>query len=419
MDQFKAAALQFTAIWLSARRAPAARNAARALNPAHRAPTGRHQLLVDVSIIAVHDAGTGIQRVVRSLLLQLLASPPAGFDVRPVWATRAKPFHYADHLLGHAPHDTRPNGAPVHVANGDVFLGLDLTSRILPRRQRDLLAWRRQGVRCAFIVYDLLPLQNRSWFTPRAHRSFRHWLSTIAVHADELWCISRTVASEVDLLMQQRFGLARAEIPVRWFELGADKLDRAHVGESVSVPGYTRFARPILLMVGTIEPRKAHAQVLDAFDLLWGNGEQPTLVIVGKKGWRVDALAERLALHPQNGRLLFWLNEADDAQLEMLYNLADGLILASEAEGFGLPIIEAARHDKPLFLRDLSVFREVAGEHATYFSASDRHAMASQMSEWLAQLATGTAPRSGSIKPISWAASARQLAMFVTELATK
>ncbi|WP_436407043.1 hypothetical protein [Burkholderia orbicola] len=103
----------------------------------------------------------------------------------------------------------------------------------------------------------------------------------------------------------------------------------------------------------------------------------------------------------------------------MLYNLADGLILASEAEGFGLPIIEAARHDKPLFLRDLSVFREVAGEHATYFSASDRHAMASQMSEWLAQLATGTAPRSGSIKPISWAASARQLAMFVTELATK
>ncbi|WP_412526684.1 glycosyltransferase family 4 protein [Burkholderia lata] len=419
MNHFKAAALQFTAIWLSTRRAPVARDAARALYPAHGAPTGRRQLLVDVSIIAAHDAGTGIQRVVRSLLMQLLASPPAGFDVRPVRATRAIPFHYADHLLGLAPHDTTANGAPVHVANGDIFLGLDLTSRILPRRQRDLLAWRRKGVRCAFIVYDLLPLQNRSWFTPRAHRSFRHWLSTIAIHADELWCISRTVASDVGALMHQRFGFARTEIPVRWFELGADRLDRAHVDESVSVTGSARFARPLLLMVGTIEPRKAHALVLDALDLLWGNGEQPTLVIVGKKGWQVDGLAERLVQHPQNGKLLFWLNEVDDAQLEMLYNQADGLILASEAEGFGLPIIEAARHDKPLLLRDLPVFREVAGGHATYFSASDKHAMASQMSSWLAQLATGTAPRSGSIKPISWAASAEQLAMFVTELAAR
>ncbi len=172
-------------------------------------------------------------------------------------------------------------------------------------------------------------------------------------------------------------------------------------------------------MVGTIEPRKAHAQVLDALDLLWDNGEQPTLVIVGKKGWHVDELVERLARHPQNGRSLFWLSEVDDAQLETFYTQADGLILASEAEGFGLPIIEAARHDKPLFLRDLPVFREVAGEHATYFSASDGHMLARQMSDWLTQLATGAAPRSGSIEPISWAASAKQLATFVIELAAR
>ncbi|AKM01767.1 glycosyl transferase family 1 [Burkholderia pyrrocinia] len=406
-------------MWLSARRTPAARNAARALVPAHRVPARRRQLLVDVSIIAVHDAGTGIQRVVRSLLTQLLLSPPAGFEVRPVWATRTIPFHYADHLLGLAPYDTTPKGAPVDVANGDIFLGLDLTSRILPRRQHDLLAWRKQGVRCAFVVYDLLPLQHHRWFTPRAHRSFRHWLSTIAIHADEFWCISRTVASNVDILMQQRFGLARAEIPARWFELGADRLDRARVDEAASHSVSARFARPMLLMVGTIEPRKAHAQVLDALDLLWDNGEQPTLVIVGKKGWHVDELVERLARHPQNGRSLFWLSEVDDAQLETFYTQADGLILASEAEGFGLPIIEAARHDKPLFLRDLPVFREVAGEHATYFSASDGHMLARQMSDWLTQLATGAAPRSGSIEPISWAASAKQLATFVIELAAR
>lgn len=53
---------------------------------------GRRQLLVDVSIIAGHDAGTGIQRVVRALLLELLRDSPPGFEVRPVRATRKTPI---------------------------------------------------------------------------------------------------------------------------------------------------------------------------------------------------------------------------------------------------------------------------------------------------------------------------------------
>src|SRR5690606_5090572 len=121
------------------------------------------------------------------------------------------------------------------------------------------------------------------------------------------------------------------------------------------------------LMVGTIESRKGYDQVLDAFDQLWGEGSVERLVIVGRQGWLVDDLVQRILQHPENGHRLFWLSDVSDEALVKLYERTDALIMASEAEGFGLPLIEAAKHGIPLIARDLPVFREVAGEGALYF----------------------------------------------------
>ncbi|MFN0630266.1 glycosyltransferase, partial [Bacillus anthracis] len=60
--------------------------------------------------------------------------------------------------------------------------------------------------------------------------------------------------------------------------------------------------RPSFLMVGTLEPRKGHAQVLDAFENLWKGGANLNLVIVGKVGWMVDLLVQRLCSHPELGK---------------------------------------------------------------------------------------------------------------------
>src|SRR5690606_14583343 len=109
----------------------------------------------------------------------------------------------------------------------------------------------------------------------------------------------------------------------------------------------------------------------DAFDALWASGESTRLVIVGRQGWLVDELADCLRAHPENGRRLFWLSDVSDEALLKLYASSDALIMASRAEGFGLPLIEAARHGIRLIARDLPVFREVAGDAAFYFSSQD------------------------------------------------
>ncbi|MFM0044177.1 glycosyltransferase family 4 protein [Paraburkholderia sediminicola] len=377
------------------------------------------QLLVDVSIIASHDAGTGIQRVVRSLLLQLLEAPPPGFEIRPVRATRKQPYRYANIYLASLTSSALPHqDDDVRVFNGDIFLGLDLTSRITPRRQLELLKWRAKGVRCAFVVYDLLPLLHRQWFTPRAYNSFRHWVSTLAVHADALLCISSSVSKEMGHCMTRRFGLTGNQPTTGWFHLGAD-LPVDHAGETIDrlELDYANLShgRRNILMVGTIEPRKGHGQVLDAFDVLWRKDAESKLVIAGKPGWHVESFIERLNNHPEAGKRLLWLPDINDVQLARLYAKLDGLVMASEAEGFGLPLVEAAQYGMPLFVRDIPVFREVAGEHAAYFSAQSGDELAPQLAQWLDWLDSGTAPASQAIMPLTWSESAGQLKALLAE----
>ena len=169
---------------------------------------------------------------------------------------------------------------------------------------------------------------------------------------------------------------------------------------------------PSILMVGTIEPRKAHAQALAAFERLWAEGTAVNLVIVGKQGWMVEALVERLRNHPEKGRRLFWIEGANDALLLRIYAAATALLAASEGEGFGLPLIEAAQHGLPIIARDLDVFKEVAGEHAFYFNGGV-HELAARLNEWLSLHAQQKQPLSAKMPWLTWRESAKQLIAVV------
>ncbi|MGZ8320489.1 MAG: glycosyltransferase family 4 protein, partial [Telluria sp.] len=168
-------------------------------------------------------------------------------------------------------------------------------------------------------------------------------------------------------------------------------------------------ARPSFLMVGTVEPRKGHGQTLAAFDLLWEQGVDANLVIVGKQGWMVEKLVQRMADHPEKNQRLFWLPGISDEMLLKLYASSAALLSPSEGEGFGLPLIEAAQHNIPIIARDLPVFREVAGEHAYYFDGLEPQDLAGALTRWLAMHAEGKAPQSTGMPWLTWSDSANQV----------
>lgn len=235
--------------------------------------------------------------------------------------------------------------------------------------------FKRQGGHAVVVVYDLIPISHPQTVPLRHARKFRDWLGNVTDHADALLGISKTVKRDLEdyLLVETQCRSGVPPVPTGHFYLGSelDLIDPEHAAAESIVRVFARHAH-IFLMVGSIEPRKNHSFVLDVFDAFWSRGGVGTLVIVGRQSWMMDDFLRRVAAHPQHGKQLFLVRDASDADLTYCYRNASALIFASQAEGFGLPIVEAFQHGLRVFCSDIAVFREVADGKATFFALNDR-----------------------------------------------
>ena len=364
-------------------------------------PSRRPRLLVDVSVSVRNDAGTGIQRVVRSVWSHLSSLSSDEFDVVPVYAARRRGYCFAPvdlrlkrHALGQR---------PVGVRKGDCFLGLDLAAHYLPKWGKQVDAWRANGAKVHVVLYDLLPLTRPDWFAPATGERFVAWLNTIIGCADQLLCISEEVAGELRGLLSQVTADRRPRIG-RLYLSGDLAGSVPSVGLSPAVERALELARktPTLLMVGTVEPRKAYDRAISAFDLLWSSSaDAPSLLIIGRPGWKTTELQNRIRQHPELGRRLHWLQEASDEALNQAYTAARAVLVASHAEGFGLPLAEAAMHERWALVRDLPVFREQRLPNVHFFSDDSANALAKSI-EAITSLAEQRQPPRANIPSWSW-----------------
>ena len=377
-------------------------------------------MLVDISATARHDLQTGIQRVVRALVKELINQPPEGFRVEPVYLTeQGGAWHYryarawTARAMGLSP-ELLPD-EPVDRWAGDMVLVADFTSAYAVKAEQAgvFSALKQDGIGVYFCVYDLLPIQRPEFFPPDQF-GFLDWIKTVARVADGAICISRAVADDLSVWVSSE-DLNRARpIRIDWFHLGADienSVPSKGLPENAeSVLGRIK-ARPSFLMVGTIEPRKGHLQAIEAFTRLWQAGQDVNLVVVGREGWRgVPDNARRsipqtmtcLRSHAELGKRLLWLEDASDEYLEHAYAASTCLIAASEGEGFGLPLIEAAQRKMPILARDIPIFREVAGGHAYFFEGLAPEDLADAVMDWLRLSESGQAPTSAQMPWLTW-----------------
>ena len=390
----------------------------------------RPQLLVDVSMLVHNDLRTGIQRVVRAILLEWLTNPPPGWQIEPVYATADTPgYRYARQFTHRILEINEANfeDYAVEAWPGDVLFTLDFAWHIVVYQQNYLQMWQNRGVRIWFMVYDLLPVLMPHVFPDGSGEGHEQWLAAISKF-DGLVCISEAVAEEMKMWSESALKLD--ELPrIEWIHLGAD------IQRSAPTMGFPDGAdqtlaairrRPTFLMVGTIEPRKGYLQTIAAFEQLWAKGVDVNLVIVGHEGWKllpddlrrtIPRIVSTLRQHPERGERLFWLEGISDEYLEAIYEASSCLIAASEGEGFGLPLIEAAQHGLPVLARDIPVFREVAGDHAAYFSGLDAADLADAVRSWLEDAQGGRIPDPTSITWHTWQEAARRIAQHLGVIA--
>lgn len=382
------------------------------------------QLLVDVSSTCRNDLKTGIQRVVRALIWELIQAPPPGYRIEPVYMTDQGGYwhyRYARSWTSKAlnvPGEWASDEITEFYA-GDLMLVADFTNGYVTEGQRTGLLQniRNEGVELHFVIYDLLPIQMPEVFPPGVSGAHADWLNAVCLVADSAICISQAVAEDFRSRVSSSGKRRLHPLRVEWFHLGAN------LKNSIPSRGMPENSEQVLctlresssfLMVGTVEPRKGHAQAISAFELLWSKGFNINLMIVGKQGWMSEVLSERLRSHAEFSQRLFWLeSDISDEYLEKIYAASTCLIAASEGEGFGLPLIEAAYHRLPIIARGISVFREVAGDHAFYFEGKAPEDLALAISDWSGLYAVEQHPASENMPRLTWKESADRLVEVV------
>lgn len=374
------------------------------------------RLFYDVTNLETNDLHTGIERVTRSLLAALAEAPPKGMRLEPVRATEAGYVHAYAYAARSFNLRWTPPDSPVRPRPGDVLLNTEWTPNVLFQQRGWIAAAQANGLAYLQMVYDLLPVQHPGMFPEGTSGLFSDWLTALIGIADGIVCISEATETALRHWLNASGVTRRRSLGLGVCELGSDLVASLptsglppHADSIVELMG----ERPAFLMVGTIEPRKAHRQVLDAFEHLWAQNIDVSLIIVGKAGWMTEDLALRLEQHTEAGQRLLWLQGISDEMLEHVYRNATALIAASVDEGYGLPLIEAARHGVPILARDISVFREVAGPHASYFKGEDRIALADAVRQWLDERLRGAIPDSTAMPQRAWQRCAAVIAAMI------
>lgn len=228
------------------------------------------------------------------------------------------------------------------------------------------------GARKVVTVHDLAFMTHPECAVP----TLRAYLNRVVPHAvrraDHIIAVSQRTANDLVELL----GVAPKKITV--IHLGVDPAVRRVVDPEALRTAEARYGlrRPFALAVGTIEPRKNFARLVEAFGLARkAPGGPAQLVIAGRKGWLYDdvfAAVERLGLQED----VRFLDYVADADLSTLYSLASVVAMPSLYEGFGIPVVEAMACGTPVVASSAGSLPEIVGSAGLLAAPEDVEGLA-------------------------------------------
>jgi len=268
------------------------------------------------------------------------------------------------------------------------------------------------GSVCA-VLYDLIPFMHPETVEANTRELHTNWWRHAIESIDSVMCISKTVR---DQFYEWQDKNIKNPIPVErvdYFYLGADFSCNDPLIKVISSNS------PFFLMVGSIEPRKNHSLVLKAFDCLWASKHDVSLVLCANNDWNSEDLISRIKSHKEFNKRLFLFEGVSDRDLMYLNKCCCAAIMASFAEGFGLPIIEALSQGAKVICNDIPIFREVGLDNVEYFSFNNQESLEDIIINHVNEWGKLGAAKKQSNSWITWGESATMLVDKVLEISNK
>lgn len=225
----------------------------------------------------------------------------------------------------------------------------------------------KRGGRVSQVIYDLIPFRYPQYCIDSLTQKFNVFLNRSRSFASQYICISE--ATKNDLL--DYLSDFNSDIPVKSWPL-AHEFEGYQRNEKCLESSHPEHLKkiqiPFVLCVGTIEVRKNGIALLKVWQrLLKELGDNtPQLVFAGKYGWKIDPFKKLLQEDVSLQQVVTIIPRATDADLAALYQKCLFFVYPSLAEGWGLPVGEAAWFGKYSVVSSSSSLPEVCGDLVDY-----------------------------------------------------
>ncbi|WP_212522853.1 glycosyltransferase family 1 protein [Actibacterium sp. MT2.3-13A] len=222
--------------------------------------------------------------------------------------------------------------------------------------------------RVAVMIHDTIPLDHPEFTRPGVPEQFARKLRAVGRHADLVIYNSQASRAAAEARFAGWGRVPRGVVA----PLGVEPLRP----DPAALPAALDLTRPYFVTLGTIEPRKDHALLLDVWQQFHDTrpeAEIPRLFIVGHRGWNNAAVFARLDSAPFMNCTVFELPDLSDGAMAALLQGARALLFPSRAEGYGLPPLEAVDLGTPAIVANLPIYRETLGDFPVYVANRDAY----------------------------------------------
>jgi len=245
--------------------------------------------------------------------------------------------------------------------NGDCFVTVGFN---LVAEQFNVLAAIRQQVdlRVVSCCHDLIPWVRPDLTLDRITRTFVRYLDELVRVSDHVLCISDCTAKDMERYLETKPNPPSISV----IRLGSRMGLKQGVPASDAISSI--LGRPFILYVSTIERRKNHEILLDAYRWLLDEGvsDLPMLVLVGMRGWGAERFCQKLDADPDVARYVTLLHHVSDHDLSHLYQQTLFTVYPSLYEGWGLPVAESLAYGKFCIASNAASVPEVGANLVRY-----------------------------------------------------
>lgn len=342
---------------------------------------------VDASLTAKRTFHTGIQRVVRETVprwaakhpVALLAWSPNGAFRPPSRAEEWRVLEFEPRQTNVPGGEEKAAPTKIRVPWKTIVIAPEPTSPIERSEALACLAeW--SGSDLTTVFYDFVMYLFPEAFKDQSRLGLSDFITAMRA-SKRVSAISNTIGDDVRHYAETigNAGMPIPKVRGQVLPVEAVKIPPAELAANTpriaGVPGL-----PVVLSVGSIEPRKNHLMTLRAAERLWQEGVQFQLVLIGWGSWRADAVMAEFERLQSKGRPVRMIRRADEALLWSAFEVAAFTVYISLAEGYGLPAAESIAVGTPVVLSNIGSMAEIgAGGGAVLVNPRDLDEVADAM----------------------------------------